>query len=135
MQEETESAGGIVMNAKGEIALVLNGPVFWGFPKGHVDPGEVPLEAAKREIAEETGLTQLTYMGDLGEYRRMGGRGMAEPKHIHMFLFKTQEERLAPLDPHNPEARWLSREAVADTLSDQLDREFYRSIIALLPKA
>ncbi len=28
----------------------------WGFPKGTLDPGEVPREAAWRELAEETGL-------------------------------------------------------------------------------
>jgi 8-oxo-dGTP pyrophosphatase MutT (NUDIX family) len=28
----------------------------WSFPKGHKDEGEGPLEAAKRELKEETGL-------------------------------------------------------------------------------
>jgi bis(5'-nucleosidyl)-tetraphosphatase len=27
----------------------------WAFPKGHADPGETPLEAATRELLEETG--------------------------------------------------------------------------------
>lgn len=29
---------------------------FWEFPKGHAEKGEKPLEAAKRELWEETGL-------------------------------------------------------------------------------
>ena len=29
----------------------------WGFPKGHVEPGETEEETARREILEETGLT------------------------------------------------------------------------------
>lgn len=33
---------------------VKNG--FWGFPKGHAEPGETPHEAAARELLEETGL-------------------------------------------------------------------------------
>src|SRR2546426_12793651 len=31
----------------------------WGFPKGHLDDGESPAEAALRETAEETGLARL----------------------------------------------------------------------------
>ena len=29
---------------------------YWGFPKGHAEPNETPLEAAKRELLEETHL-------------------------------------------------------------------------------
>jgi 8-oxo-dGTP pyrophosphatase MutT (NUDIX family) len=32
-------------------------PNLWGFPGGHVEPGEEPLPAAHRELLEETGLT------------------------------------------------------------------------------
>ncbi|HVM73643.1 MAG TPA: NUDIX hydrolase [Candidatus Paceibacterota bacterium] len=125
---ETESAGGIVLNSRGEVALVKNGPTFWGFPKGHVDPGEKVLEAATREITEETGLRSLVYIKDLGSYKRMGGRDMAESKHIHMFLFTTDEESLAPIDPNNPEARWVPRDKVGEVLTNGKDKAFYESV-------
>ena len=33
----------------------------WDFPKGIVEPSENPLEAAKREVMEETGISDLTF--------------------------------------------------------------------------
>jgi bis(5'-nucleosidyl)-tetraphosphatase len=34
----------------------------WGFPKGKANPGETPLEAATRELKEETGLIVATLL-------------------------------------------------------------------------
>ena len=35
---------------------------YWGFPKGHVEPGETHLETASRELKEETGLEVLEWI-------------------------------------------------------------------------
>src|SRR3989344_3405057 len=104
--EKTESAGGIVKNTRGEIALVKNGPDFWGFPKGHIDEGENALAAARREIAEETGLEYVRFVKELGTYERYkgtptGGDDTSEYKTIHMLLFTTKIDELAPTDPGN----------------------------------
>ena len=52
------SAGGVVLK-EGRVLLVrarnLKGDLVWTFPKGHVEPGETPREAALREVEEETG--------------------------------------------------------------------------------
>lgn len=42
-------------------ALLIRDPYRnWGLPKGHLEDGESPGEAALREVAEETGLTDLS---------------------------------------------------------------------------
>jgi 8-oxo-dGTP pyrophosphatase MutT (NUDIX family) len=55
---EERAAGGIVERA-GKLLLVrvtnLQGEVKWTFPKGHLEKGEKPLQAALREVEEETG--------------------------------------------------------------------------------
>lgn len=38
------------------------GPYNWQFPQGGVDPGENLEAAARRELAEETGATRVTYL-------------------------------------------------------------------------
>lgn len=41
--------------------LILRCYSYWDFPKGEIELGEDPLNAARREVAEETGLTDLDF--------------------------------------------------------------------------
>lgn len=130
----TETAGGIVMN--GNMVLVANQHGdSWSLPKGHIDRGETKLEAAIREIREETGIIQLDFVKELGSYARhkigKGGKGddKSELKTIHMLLFTTKQKELMPLDPDNPEAKWVHRDKVAGLLTHPKDREFYLSVL------
>lgn len=54
------SCGCIVVNNDNEILLEReisrNGDRFWGFPKGHMEPGETEMQTALRETKEEVGL-------------------------------------------------------------------------------
>ncbi len=49
-----------------EYLLVQHGGGHWGFPKGHPEPGESDEQAARRELAEETGLRDVTLISDDG---------------------------------------------------------------------
>lgn len=56
-----EQAGAVVFRTDGARPLVLlvrarKNPTDWIFPKGHIEPGESPSEAALREAAEEAGV-------------------------------------------------------------------------------
>ncbi|HFC47155.1 MAG TPA: NUDIX domain-containing protein [Dissulfuribacter thermophilus] len=57
------SAGVIVVRREdGEwYYLLLRAFGYWDFPKGIVEEGEDPLDAAIREVEEETGINDLTF--------------------------------------------------------------------------
>ncbi|HEX7313919.1 MAG TPA: NUDIX domain-containing protein [Pyrinomonadaceae bacterium] len=130
----TESAGGVVLDAEGRVLLVSQHGTSWSLPKGHLEEGESPLEAARREIYEESGVSRLELIRALGSYSRHrlgadGGEDRSELKTIHLFLFRTDESDLAPRDADNPEARWVGRESVAGLLTHAKDREFFAAIL------
>jgi len=131
----THSAGGVIVK-DGRVIVVNQRSSSWSLPKGHIEDGEDAHAAAIREIAEETGITDLTLIDDLGSYSRhkIGKdpkeEDRTELKTMHMFLFNTEEEDLKPTDPDNPEARWIKKDKVADMLTHPKDKEFYLSIIS-----
>lgn len=132
--KRTQCAGGVVLNKNGLILLVSQRGNSWSLPKGHIDKGEDPLTAAKREIREESGVADLKLIKDLGSYERYksgldGGDDTSEFKTIHMFLFSTDQQKLQPLDPRNPEARWVEKEKAIELLTHKKDKEFFNGFM------
>jgi ADP-ribose pyrophosphatase YjhB (NUDIX family) len=131
--KKTHSAGGVVTNDEGEVLVVSQRGRSWSLPKGHIDRGEDALAAAKREIYEESGIRDLELIRELGTYERNkigldGGEDRSERKAITMFLFRTKEKTLKPVDPDNPEARWVEKSKVALLLTHEKDKEFFRRV-------
>jgi len=61
---EEHSAGGVIFRRtpEGVRWLVIRDSYRnWGFPKGHVEDGESEVDAARREVGEETGLVALIH--------------------------------------------------------------------------
>jgi predicted NUDIX family NTP pyrophosphohydrolase len=73
----------------------------WTIPKGMVNPGEEPLQAARREFNEETGLTAEGPFLSLGTIRQKGGKvvhawgceGDADPAEIASNLTRLEWPR------------------------------------------
>jgi 8-oxo-dGTP pyrophosphatase MutT (NUDIX family) len=109
--------------AAGWRLLVLRAYKNWDFPKGRVEPGEEPLDAAKREATEETGLRDLRFtFGDA--YRET--LPYAAGKVARYYLAETSEETIRlPIAhelgrPEHHEWRWVSFEEAEDLLPPRL---------------
>ena len=133
--KQSKSAGGIVVNKNKKIVVVNQKGISWSFPKGHIKNGKDKLDTAKREIYEESGITDLKLIRELGGYQRykISNDGKGEDKTnlkiIYMFLFHSDKELLKPVDRRILEAKWMPKERVADLLTHPKDKEFFLSII------
>lgn len=135
---EEVSAGGIVFRRDGDRTLVLlirDSYHNWGFPKGHVEAGEAPADAALREVGEETGLQALALRAPIEtidwEFRF---RGKRIHKVCHFFLIETEDRRTAPLREEGITAcRWASFEQAEAMLSYANARDVLRQARTLVP--
>lgn len=136
-QQQRASAGGIVKGPDGRIALVCQHGNSWSFPKGQIEEGETSREAAVREIEEETGITDLEYVANLGSYERysIGKDGVGETpewgmKKRTLFLFTTNQHAVRPNDPDGEitEVRYVLPEEALELLTHPKDKEFLKSV-------
>jgi bis(5'-nucleosidyl)-tetraphosphatase len=119
------AAGAVVFRRtdSGVRLLVLRAYKNWDFPKGLVDAGEDQLDAAKREIAEETGLAEVEF--PFGEEHRetvpYSGNKVAR-----YYLAETTEHDIElPVSPElgrpeHHEFRWVTFDEAEDLLPPRL---------------
>jgi len=97
------SAGGIVVKGRGDdlrVAVMQSRYGTWVFPKGGFEPGETAEQAARREIREEIGLSDLTCKGSLGSTEHTFEReGRRFAKTVDWLLFEAPPDAEARADP------------------------------------
>ena len=125
MKGPIKAAGAVVFRrtSRGPRYLLLRAFKNWDFPKGLVDTGENQLDCAKREVAEETGLTDLDY--PFGEAFRET-LPYAANKVARYYLAETEQvEIVLPISPElgrpeHHEYRWASFDEAQELLPPRL---------------
>ena len=120
-------AGSIVVRTDGAEPQVLlvtakRNPKSWIFPKGHIEKGETPDDAALRETREEAGIVgKLIGPAGVLEYGFLGAKARVE-----YFLVEFRREAGPPED---------GRKRIWCALDDALSRLSYKNTRKLLRKA
>lgn len=119
-----------------EVFLVRHRSGHWTLPKGHPELDETPLETAKRELFEETGLTvrQLFFTEPLREQYQFTSRNRSIHKQVEYYIaevagtVKIQEEEIQ-------EGRWVDLIQAQDLVTYPQMRLLLQTVLSMLSNA
>ena len=115
-----DAAGGLVERSDGKILFIYRNN-RWDLPKGGVEKKELIIEAAQREVKEETGLADLIVINKIGETYHIFNNG----KNFRLkrtYWFKMKSDYQGELFPQEEEgiisAEWINKKRIPEILKN-----------------
>jgi ADP-ribose pyrophosphatase YjhB (NUDIX family) len=120
------SAGGLVVDTTGKLGLLIGRRdqkdasgkrILWSLPKGHIEEGETPEQAALREVQEETGIESIIEksLGVIDFWFMAGGKRIH--KTVHHYLFRESGGLLAAQETEVDEVAWFPLNEIVEKLA------------------
>lgn len=120
------SAGGLVVDSTGKLGLLIGRRdlkdatgkrILWSLPKGHIEEGETPEQAALREVQEETGIESVIEksLGVIDFWFMAGGKRIH--KTVHHYLFRESGGLLAAQESEVDEVAWFPMNEILSRLA------------------
>jgi len=138
--ETQTSAGGAAFRKTGSdlsVALISTGnPPRWQLPKGLVDKGETPEQAAVREVREEAGVNaRIDKLIDKVEYWYQSKRGherIRYHKFVYFYLMWYESGEVTDHDHEVNEAKWIPATDAISLLAFRSERAIVQSAVELI---
>jgi ADP-ribose pyrophosphatase YjhB (NUDIX family) len=137
--EET-SAGGVVLDLTADppaVALIARhdrrSRLLWSLPKGHVEEGETPEEAALREVMEETGLVGriVAPLGVIDFWFVVEDKRIH--KTVHHFVIEAIGGELSDADLEVEAVEWIPYDQVVRKLAYGDERRLVEKVAQIVP--
>ncbi len=123
------SAGIIPFNTKTKRFLLLHYPAgHWGFPKGHIEEGETDIDAAKREMKEETGLSCNLLFGFKSEISYFYKKDGKLSHKTVVFFIGTLDKESVKLSFEHDGYKWISEKEKKEITYENERKVFERAI-------
>ena len=113
-----------------EFLVVKHVAGHWGFPKGHPDKDEIPVEAAKRELKEETGIAECKIIKspDLESSYSFDNSGESINKTVKYYIGGVKHKKVKILEGEIADYRWSGFDETLDRLSHVGDKELLKKL-------
>lgn len=118
-----EAAGGLVKRTDNKLLFIFRNNK-WDLPKGGVEKKELIIDAAKREVTEETGVTDIIVEKRISETYHIFKKG----KRFRLkktYWFKMSTTYMGKTKPQTEEGiektKWVSNKNIEDILNDAFE--------------
>ena len=118
-----EAAGGLVQRTDNKILFIFRNNK-WDLPKGGIEKKELIIEAAQREVTEETGVSDLIVQKQLSETFHIFKKGKRY-RLKKTYWFKMSTSYMGKTEPQTEEGidkiEWVSKEKIDEILNDAFE--------------